>query len=202
MTGLWFEKTKDDNKHDKNLKEKDLNIFDEVTRWLDIYFSGKNPDFIPKYKIQNLTPFRKLVIDSMIKIPYGETITYNDIAKTIARKKGIKKMSAQAVGGTVGWNPICIIIPCHRVVGANDNLTGYGGGIKNKIELLKIEKNNMDEFRMPKNELNPNVVDCIDFCTKNPEPMLKYLDELKNYNTFWYVTITPYSKNIEPNEFI
>lgn len=107
-----------------------MNIFDEVTRWLDIYFSGKNPDFIPKYKIQNLTPFRKLVIDSMIKIPYGETITYNDIAKTIARKKGIKKMSAQAVGGTVGWNPICIIIPCHRVVGSNDNLTGYGGGIQ------------------------------------------------------------------------
>ena len=130
LTWLWFEKTKDDYKHDKNLKEKDLNIFDEVTRWFDIYFSGKNPDFIPKYKIQNLTPFRKLVIDSMIKIPYGETITYNDIAKTIARKKGIKKMSAQAAGGTVGWNPICIIIPCHRVVGANDNLTGYGGGIQ------------------------------------------------------------------------
>ena len=154
LTGLWFEKTKDDNKHDKNLKEKDLNIFDEVTRWLDIYFSGKNPEFIPKYKIQNLTPFRKLVIDSMIKIPYGETITYNDIAKTIARKKGIKKMSAQAVGGAVGWNPICIIIPCHRVVGANGNLTGYGGGIQNKIELLKIEKNNMDEFKMPKKKIN------------------------------------------------
>ena len=154
LTGLWFEKTKDDNKHDKNLKEKDLNIFDEVTRWLDIYFSGKNPEFIPKYKIQNLTPSRKLVIDSMIKIPYGETITYNDIAKTIARKKGIKKMSAQAVGGAVGWNPICIIIPCHRVVGANGNLTGYGGGIQNKIELLKIEKNNMDEFKMPKKKIN------------------------------------------------
>lgn len=154
LTGLWFEKTKDDYKHDKNLKEKDLNIFDEVTRWLDIYFSGKNPEFIPKYKIRNLTPFRKLVIDSMIKIPYGETITYNDIAKTIARKKGIKKMSAQAVGGAVGWNPICIIIPCHRVVGANGNLTGYGGGIQNKIELLKIEKNNMDEFRMPKKKIN------------------------------------------------
>lgn len=154
LTGLWFEKTKDDNKHDKNLKEKDLNIFDEVTRWLDIYFSGKNPEFIPKYKIQNLTPFRKLVIDIMIKIPYGETITYNDIAKTIARKKGIKKMSAQAVGGAVGWNPICIIIPCHRVVGANGNLTGYGGGIQNKIKLLKIEKNNMDEFKMPKKKIN------------------------------------------------
>ena len=63
-------------------------------------------------------------------------------------------MSAQAVGGAVGWNPICIIIPCHRVVGANGNLTGYGGGIQNKIELLKIEKNNMDEFRMPKKKIN------------------------------------------------
>lgn len=86
----------------------------------------------------------------MNTIPYGKTITYNDIAKSIAKKRNISKMSGQAVGGAVGWNPICIIIPCHRVVGATGNLTGYGGGLNNKIELLKIEKNNMQEFHLPK----------------------------------------------------
>ena len=75
-------------------------------------------------------------------IPFGETITYNDIAETIAKKRRIKKMSAQAVGGAVGSNPICIIIPCHRVVGKNGKLTGYGGEIKNKEILLEHEQNN------------------------------------------------------------
>ena len=75
----------------------------------------------------------------MNTIPYGKTLTYNDIAKMIAKRRGIEKMSAQAVGGAVGCNPICIIIPCHRVIGANGNLTGYGGGLQNKIELLKLE---------------------------------------------------------------
>lgn len=86
----------------------------------------------------------------MNKIPYGEIVTYNDIANEIAKIKGIKKMSAQAVGGAVGWNPICIIIPCHRVVGANGNLTGYGGGINNKIKLLELEKNDINSFTIPK----------------------------------------------------
>lgn len=72
-------------------------------------------------------------------ISYGNVITYNDIAKEIVFKRNIKRMSAQAVGGAVGWNPICIIIPCHRVVGANNNLVGYGGGINNKIKLLELE---------------------------------------------------------------
>ena len=86
----------------------------------------------------------------MNRIPFGQVISYNDIAKEIADSKGIKKMSAQAVGGAVGWNPICIIIPCHRVVGTNGNLTGYGGGIQNKIKLLEIEKHDMNKFSMPK----------------------------------------------------
>ena len=105
---------------------------------------------MPKYKIENLTTFRKEVINIMNKIPYGETITYNDISKTIARNRGIQRMSAQAVGGAVGWNPICIIIPCHRVVGSNGSLTGYGGGIKNKVALLELEKNDMSRFFIPK----------------------------------------------------
>lgn len=75
----------------------------------------------------------------MNQIPYGKVVSYGDIAREVAKEKGIKKMSAQAVGGAVGANPICIIIPCHRVIGTDGSLTGYGGGIKNKIELLKLE---------------------------------------------------------------
>lgn len=133
-----------------NCKEKDLEIFRETSRWLNIYFSGKTPNFTPKYKISNLTPFRKEVIDIMNSIKYGETLTYNDISKIIAKKRGLKRMSAQAVGGAVGWNPICIIIPCHRVVGTNGSLTGYGGGIKNKVALLTHEKNDMSKYFVPK----------------------------------------------------
>ena len=150
LTGLWFEGSRDVLKHQCYFEEADLPIFDQTSKWLDIYFSGKNPDFVPKYKIDNLTPFRKQVIDIMNEIPYGKTVTYNDIAIKIARLRGVKKMSAQAVGGAVGWNPICIIIPCHRVVGTNGSLTGYGGGIKNKVELLKIEKIDMNQFFIPK----------------------------------------------------
>ena len=117
LTGLWFEGSNDSIKHDENAKEKELEIFKETKKWLDIYFSGKVPEFTPKYKINNITDFRKEVIDIMNLIPFGETITYNDIAETIAKKRRIKKMSAQAVGGAVGSNPISIIIPCHRVVG-------------------------------------------------------------------------------------
>ena len=149
LTGLWFVGSKDSLKHDSNCKEKELPIFKDTIKWLDFYFSGKEPNFTPKYKINNLTPFRKIVIDIMNKIPYGNTITYNDIAKEIAKIRGIEKMSSQAVGGAVGWNPICIIIPCHRVVGSNNSLTGYGGGIKNKVALLTIEGNDMTKFTIP-----------------------------------------------------
>ena len=150
LTGLWFEDSRDASKHIINCEEKDLEIFKKTSKWLDIYFSGKKPDFIPKYKIKNLTTFRQEVIDIMNSIEYGEVLTYNDISKIIAKRRNLKRMSAQAVGGAVGWNPICIIIPCHRVVGTSGSLTGYGGGIKNKIELLKIEGHNMSKFFVPK----------------------------------------------------
>ena len=149
LTGLWFEGSRDTSKHDINCEEKDLPIFKETSKWLDIYFKGNVPDFTPKYKIENLTPFRKEVIDIMNKIPFGKTLTYNDISKIIAKKRGTKRMSSQAVGGAVGWNPICIIIPCHRVVGTNGSLTGYGGGIKNKVALLTLEKNDMSKYFVP-----------------------------------------------------
>lgn len=149
LTGLWFEDSRDSSKHTMNCEEKNLEIFQETSRWLDIYFGGKNPDFIPKYRIENLTPFRQEVIDIMNTIDFGRTITYQDISKMIAEKRGITKMSAQAVGGAVGWNPICIIIPCHRVIGTNASLTGYGGGIQNKVALLKLEGHDMSKFIIP-----------------------------------------------------
>lgn len=150
LTGLWFEGSRDSAKHTINCEEKELEIFKQTTKWLDIYFSGKVPDFIPEYKIEGITPFRKEVIDIINSIEYGKILTYNDIAKKIAKKRGIKRMSAQAVGTSVGWNPICVIIPCHRVVGTNGSLAGYGGGIKNKIELLKLEGNDMSKYFVPK----------------------------------------------------
>lgn len=150
LTGLWFINSKDTLKHIIPCEKKQLPIFKETSKWLDIYFSGKNPDFTPKYKLQNLTPFREEVSHIMNTIPFGRTRTYSDISKMIAKKRGLEKMSSQAVGGAVGWNPICIIIPCHRVVGSSGSLTGYGGGIKNKVELLKHEKNDMSKYFVPK----------------------------------------------------
>ena len=149
LTAVCFKDSMDYGKYIIDGEEKELPIFDETIKWLNIYFQGKNPNFIPKYKRDDITPFRKLVIDEMLKIPYGQTVTYNDISKAIAKKKGLKRMSAQAVGGAVGWNPICVIIPCHRVVGTQGSLTGYGGGIKNKVELLKLEGNDMSKFTIP-----------------------------------------------------
>ena len=102
-----------------------------------------------EYKLNNLTAFRKRVVDAMNEIPYGEVKTYGDIAKKIASDLKIKRMSAQAVGGAVGWNPICLIIPCHRVVGENGNLVGYGGGMKNKVSLLKLEGSDMAKYKTP-----------------------------------------------------
>ena len=154
LTGLWFDGSRDASKHTYNCKEKMLPIFEDTIKWLDIYFSGKNPDFTPNYKIANLTEFRKEVIDIMLEIPFGEVKTYGEIAEIIAEKRGIAKMSSRAVGGAVGWNPICIIIPCHRVVGSNNSLTGYGGGIMNKISLLKHEKNDMSRFKILTRELH------------------------------------------------
>lgn len=139
LTGLWFAKSKDTSKHVGDGEEKELPIFLETCSWLDIYFGGKNPDFTPGYKIDGVTPFRREVVTILNTIPYGKTLTYGEIAERIARKRGMKRMSSQAVGQAVGWNPICIIIPCHRIMGANGKLTGYGGGIENKAVLLKYE---------------------------------------------------------------
>ena len=114
-------------------------VFRATRRWLDVYFSGRQPDFTPPYRLVGATPFREEVSREMLKIPFGATATYGEIAATLARRRGIAKMSARAVGGAVGWNPICIIVPCHRVMGARGAVVGYGGGIRNKIALLGLE---------------------------------------------------------------
>lgn len=106
ITCLCFKNSSDIKKLKENSKTKDLPIFKETAKWLDIYFSGQVPDFTPKYKIENLTDFRKEVIDIMNKIPYGKTTTYSAIAQEIATSRHISKMSSQAVGGAVGWNKI------------------------------------------------------------------------------------------------
>ena len=116
--------------------------------WLDIYFSGNIPDFVPPLRLQG-SPFQLEVWELLLKIPYGEVITYGDLAKHIAKNRGIKRMSAQAVGGAVGSNPVSIIVPCHRVIGANGNLTGYASGLDNKIALLKQEGFDMNQFHIP-----------------------------------------------------
>ena len=140
LTELRFEQTREKYEQKAFCKEKDLPVFSDASRWLDIYFSGREPDFTPDYRIDGMTSFRKDVFEILLRIPFGETVTYGEIAAEIAKKRGIAKMSAQAAGGAVGWNPVCIIVPCHRVIGADGSLTGYGGGIKNKIALLKLEK--------------------------------------------------------------
>ena len=138
LTGLWFEGLHDAGKQSLDVVETRRatslpTIIRDTCHWLDVYFSGRQPDFTPAYRMEGLTPFRKAVLGMVREIPFGQTVTYGEIAKRL------KINSAQAVGGAVGWNPICLIVPCHRVMGANGNLTGYGGGIHNKIALLKLE---------------------------------------------------------------
>ncbi|MBQ9439553.1 MAG: methylated-DNA--[Paludibacteraceae bacterium] len=138
LTGLYFAHHHDRNTHSSS--EAELPVFRDTRLWLDIYFSGKQPDFTPAYRIDNLTPFRQRVQQIMQSIPFGQMMTYGEIAKAIDDcTDSAAKMSAQAVGGAVGWNPICIIVPCHRVIGARGQLVGYGGGINNKINLLGLE---------------------------------------------------------------
>ena len=139
LIGLWFDGQKYfSDSLQGPVQEKSLPVFKDTCRWLDTYFSGKDPGFTPPIAMRT-TPFRKQVWEIMLQIPYGRTLTYGKIADKMASKRGIKKMSAQAVGGAVGHNSISLIIPCHRVIGSGGNLTGYAGGIKTKIKLLNLE---------------------------------------------------------------
>lgn len=150
LTGLWFEGQKYFALNlDKVHEERELPVFEKAKQWLDVYFSGKEPDFTVPLHFTG-TDFQNDVWKILCAIPYGQTMTYGEIAKKIAAKKGLPSMSAQAVGGAVGHNEISIIVPCHRVVGKNGSLTGYAGGIDKKIKLLQLEKVNMESFFTPK----------------------------------------------------
>ncbi len=150
ITGLWF----DGQKYfgatlSQQWEEKNLPVFSQAKQWLDLYFDGKIPDFTPPLSMM-ATPFRRIVWEILLTIPYGCTMTYGQIAERIAGCWGRSKMSAQAVGGAVGHNPISLIVPCHRVVGTGGSLTGYAGGIDKKIYLLTLEKADMSELFVPK----------------------------------------------------
>ena len=120
-----------------NRQQKSLPVCEETCRWLDLYFDGKEPDFSPALNPTG-TAFQMSVWAILRTIPYGETTTYGAIAKQLEKNTG-RRISAQAVGGAVGRNPISIIVPCHRVIGANGSLTGYAGGLDKKESLLRIE---------------------------------------------------------------
>ena len=149
LTGLWFEGQKYFALHlDKEREEKEIPVFEKTKEWLDIYFSGKEPDFTVPLRFIG-TDFQKEVWKILCSIPYGQTMTYGEIAGKLAEKRGKKSMSAQAVGGAVGHNRIYILVPCHRVVGSDGSLTGYAGGIEKKVKLLTLEKADMKSFFLP-----------------------------------------------------
>lgn len=150
LTGLWFVGQKYFALYlDKDNEEKEIPVLKEAKKWLDIYFSGKEPKFKLPLHFTG-TDFQNEIWEILYTIPYGKTMTYGEIANILVKRKGLKRMSAQAVGGAVGKNEISIIVPCHRVVGSNGSLTGYAGGISKKIELLKMEHGYKEEFYIPK----------------------------------------------------
>ena len=150
LTGLWFEGQK---YFARQLagegEEKALPVFETARQWLDVYFSGREPDFPVPLHLMG-TEFQREVWERLRAIPYGQTMTYGEIARQIAAQRGLPHMSAQAVGGAVGHNKISVIVPCHRVVGTKGSLTGYAGGIERKVKLLMLENVDVNQFSMPK----------------------------------------------------
>lgn len=140
LTGLWFDGQ--NGRRSVSFPEREqtlLPVFDDALKWLDTYFEGKEPCFTPAMSLA-ATPFSETVWKTILSIPYGHTMTYGEIADRVAFYFGIPRMSARAVGGAAGRNPILIIVPCHRVVGSGGRLTGYSGGTEIKKKLLEIEK--------------------------------------------------------------
>ncbi|MGI5989591.1 MAG: methylated-DNA--[protein]-cysteine S-methyltransferase [Lachnospiraceae bacterium] len=139
LFGLWFEGQKYFGRFlDDKCEKKETEAIRSARQWLDVYFSGREPSFLPPLDRIG-TEFQMMVWDILLEIPYGTTTTYGDIAAKIAARCGRASMSSQAVGNAVGHNPISIIVPCHRVVGSQGQLTGYAGGLERKRSLLKLE---------------------------------------------------------------
>ena len=151
IIGLWIagQKYFAESVKDAVAEKPGLPAFDMTKKWLDAYFTGKQPAVseLPLAPIGG--EFRKAVWNILCEIPYGQCTTYGEIAKKMAIRMNKKTMSSQAVGGAVGHNPISIIIPCHRVVGSNGSLTGYAGGIDKKVKLLVHEGVDISRFFIP-----------------------------------------------------
>lgn len=143
LVGLWF-----DGQHyfgstlNGPCQETELELFRQTGEWLNLYFAGRIPTFTPPLKTTG-SAFRKTILDILLTIPYGQTTSYGAIARTAARLTGQERTAPQAVGGTIGHNPIALIIPCHRVVAADGSLTGYAGGLDRKKQLLQLEHNTL-----------------------------------------------------------
>ena len=149
LTGLWFEGQKYFARLlDHDHEERNATVFETAKRWLDVYFSGREPEYDVPLHFTG-TAFQNDVWRILRTIPYGQTMTYGQIARRLAAQRGVPSISAQAVGGAVGHNAISIIVPCHRVVGANGSLTGYAGGIDRKMRLLALEHADMSRLSVP-----------------------------------------------------
>lgn len=122
-----------------NSREQEHPLFERTTQWFDTYFSGTNPGDIPPARFIG-TPFQKVVWEELQKIPWGGITSYRDLGTNVAARLGKKRMAAQAIGAAVARNPFTILVPCHRVVSINGDLTGYAGGIERKRALLALEK--------------------------------------------------------------
>ena len=149
LTGLWFDGQKFFCRTlDRDYTEQTLPVCEEAVAWLDCYFTGSAPGFTPKLNPRG-TAFQNVIWRILLSIPYGQTMNYGQIAEIAARQTGVHRMSARAVGGAVGRNPISLIIPCHRVLGANGSLTGYAGGTDRKFRLLQMERAEWSGFSHP-----------------------------------------------------
>ncbi len=150
LTGLWLDGKRYHDSMPADMEERaDMPILRQASQWLDRYFAKEKPGIGELPLAPKGSGFRQAVWKLLCEIPYGSVTTYGALADEIARQRGIQRMSAQAIGGAVGHNPISIIIPCHRVVGADGSLAGYGGGIQKKVELLTHEGVDMERFFVP-----------------------------------------------------
>ena len=150
LTGLWFDGQKYDRStiSDEAVVQPLLPVFTQTARWLDAYFEGTDTGFTPPIRVEG-SDFKKTVTSIMLSIPFGATSTYARIAAEVAHRMGRKQMSAQAVGGAVGRNPIVLIVPCHRVLASDGSLRGYAGGVDRKERLLEMEGVNVSGLLTP-----------------------------------------------------
>lgn len=152
LVGVWMEGQKYflGSLREETQEREDSPVLRQAGLWLDRYFAGKRPAISELPLAPIGSEFRKEVWQVLCEIPYGETTTYGEISRKLAARRGLTRMSTQAVGGAVGHNPISIIVPCHRVVGSNGSLTGYAGGLQKKIKLLTHEGVDMGRLFVPK----------------------------------------------------